>query len=111
MISEIPTVAIEFVYIHDNTSTIQDEVLAQRLGLIPLRGNKEGLRYLKWFKKSTDDDPSQSECSDYNTITLHLNVECTLNEEAAKRGETDPTKLYNNAHGMSCYQISSSALL
>ena len=36
MISEAPTMAIEHVYILNNTSVIQDEVLSHRLGLIPL---------------------------------------------------------------------------
>ena len=36
LISEVPTVAIETVYLHNNTSIIQDEVLAHRLGLIPI---------------------------------------------------------------------------
>ena len=31
--------AIEKVYIQNNTSVIQDEVLAHRLGLIPLKAN------------------------------------------------------------------------
>jgi DNA-directed RNA polymerase I and III subunit RPAC1 len=39
LISEIPTMAIEKVYIANNTSVIQDEVLAHRLGLIPLKAN------------------------------------------------------------------------
>lgn len=33
---KVPTVAIETVYVWNNTSIVQDEVLAQRLGLIPL---------------------------------------------------------------------------
>jgi hypothetical protein len=33
---QVPTVAIENVYVWNNTSIVQDEVLAQRLGLIPL---------------------------------------------------------------------------
>lgn len=36
LLSEIPTMAIEQVYIWNNSSIIQDEVLAHRLGLIPL---------------------------------------------------------------------------
>ena len=35
--AEIPTMAIETVYIETNTSLIPDEVLAHRLGLVPLR--------------------------------------------------------------------------
>lgn len=34
---------------------------------------------------------------DYNTIVLHLKIECTRNG-AAERGERDPKKLYHNAH-------------
>lgn len=37
MIAEVPTLAIEDVVIHRNTTMFQDEYLAQRLGLIPLR--------------------------------------------------------------------------
>ena len=34
---QVPTVAVENVYIWNNTSLVQDEVLSQRLGLVPLR--------------------------------------------------------------------------
>lgn len=36
LISEVPTMAIEKVFINNNTSIIPDEVLAHRLGLIPI---------------------------------------------------------------------------
>jgi len=38
MISEIPISAIEDVYIKDNNSALQDELLAHRLGLVPVKG-------------------------------------------------------------------------
>ncbi|GAB0094495.1 DNA-directed RNA polymerases I and III subunit RPAC1 [Sergentomyia squamirostris] len=45
MLSEIPTMAIEKVYIYNNTSIIQDEVLAHRLGLIPLKADARLFEY------------------------------------------------------------------
>lgn len=98
LMAEVPTLAIEFVFVHNNTSVIQDEVLAQRLGLIPLKGSVEGINRMRWFKKATEDDPdSGSTPSDYNTIVLRLDVECTENSNAAP-DEQDPRKLYRNAH-------------
>lgn len=34
---QVPTVAVENVYVWNNTSIVQDEVLSQRLGLVPLK--------------------------------------------------------------------------
>lgn len=66
MIAEVPTMAIEHVYILNNTSIIQDEVLSHRLGLIPLRVDP---RLFEW--KGDDDEANEK-----NTIVLKLNVTC-----------------------------------
>ncbi|RAO69564.1 uncharacterized protein BHQ10_005576 [Talaromyces amestolkiae] len=97
LIAEVPTLAIEFVYILNNTSVIQDEVLASRLGLIPLKGSIEGLNWMQWFKKATEEDPESSDPSDFNTVVLNLHVECSVNERALP-GEEDPRLRYHNAH-------------
>lgn len=98
LISEIPTLAVENVYIENNTSVIQDEVLAHRLGLIPFNGGREGLHsFLKWHKKPAPGEDPYADCFDWNTVRLELNVTCEANPDAPP-GETDPAKAYRNAH-------------
>lgn len=51
LFSQVPTIAIEDVYVWNNTSIIADEVLSHRLGLVPLNidpallDTKEGMYY------------------------------------------------------------------
>lgn len=65
IIAEIPTMAIEKVYIYNNTSLIQDEVLSHRLGLIPLRADPMKFVPLQGEDFTTD-----------NTFVLELKVTC-----------------------------------
>jgi DNA-directed RNA polymerase subunit D len=39
MITEIPTLAVEWVDIHDNNSALFDEIISHRIGMIPLKFN------------------------------------------------------------------------
>jgi DNA-directed RNA polymerase I and III subunit RPAC1 len=88
---QVPTIAIERVYVYNNTSVIQDEVLSHRLGLVPLHINPRML----------EDAPPDPEVNstDRNTVVFTLDVDCEDNSEA-KAGETNPEKLYINSSGM-----------
>jgi DNA-directed RNA polymerase subunit D len=68
MIGEVPTLAIDDVRIYDNTSAFFDEMLAHRLGLIPL---KTDLSALSTQEKCTCGGAGCPGC----TVTFTLSVE------------------------------------
>jgi len=100
LMSEVPTMAIEKVYIYNNTSIIQDEVLSHRLGLIPLRADP---RKFDWYCEDTDEknkDNSKdinASPSNYgnenNSLEFELKVKCKKNPEA-KKSNSDSVDLY-----------------
>jgi DNA-directed RNA polymerase I and III subunit RPAC1 len=89
MISEVPAVAPEYVYIFNNTSVIQDEVLAHRIGLVPLKVDPD---QLTWINKDAEE---KDKFTDDNTIVLSLDIACTKNPNASP-DSTDPDNLYRN---------------
>ncbi|KAH3679589.1 hypothetical protein WICMUC_000922 [Wickerhamomyces mucosus] len=91
MLSEVPSVAAEQVYIFNNTSVIQDEVLAHRIGLIPLKVDPD---LLNWIDNSVDE---KDKFTDGNTVVLTLDVSCSKNPNASKNS-TDPNELYKNSN-------------
>lgn len=72
MISEIPTLSIDKVYFEKNDSNMPDEVVAHRLGLIPLCFNP------RIVKHSLDCD-CELECQNC-TVRYTCNVTCHENE-------------------------------
>lgn len=78
LIAETPSMAIEKVYIQTNTSIMQDEVLAHRLGLIPIYADPDNFDMMAKGDKADDK----------NTLVFHLNVKCTK----ADLEKTDLTK-------------------
>ena len=47
MIAEVPTLAIDLVEFHENSTVLNDEYIAHRLGLIPIRYQApDSLRYV-----------------------------------------------------------------
>ena len=88
LLSEVPSMAIEKVYMYNNTSIIQDEVLAHRLGLIPLKADP---RLFTW--KGVDSDDLGTE---HDTLEFELKVKCTKKKDAME--SDDPKDMYDNAH-------------
>lgn len=80
--------AIEKVHVHNNTSIIQDEVLAHRLGLIPLKADSRKFE----FKP----DPS-AEANELNTLEFELKIKCTWDKES--QNSTMANDMYKNNNG------------
>ena len=68
MIAEVPTIAIDLVEIENNTTVLNDEFLAHRLGLIPLLSEAAGM--LKRPFEATSEE-------DVTDIIFSLDVKCT----------------------------------
>ncbi|XP_023953599.2 DNA-directed RNA polymerases I and III subunit RPAC1 [Bicyclus anynana] len=75
MLSEVPSMAIEKVMIKNNTSIIQDEVLAHRLGLIPLKADP------KLFEYRAEDSTDGTE---FDTLEFTLKIKCSANKSQPK---------------------------
>jgi len=73
LLAEVPTIAIEKVWFSANSGIIQDEVLAHRVGLVPLKVNPLKLDYVQ-----KNPDTGEDEETDADTLVLHLNVHFPL---------------------------------
>lgn len=76
MLAEVPTMAIEDVHLYQNTSAIPDEVLAHRLGLIPIKADPRHFTY-----KATD-----AEFSPGTSICFKLHCVCKRDAEGNVTG-------------------------
>ncbi|XP_019959086.1 DNA-directed RNA polymerases I and III subunit RPAC1 [Paralichthys olivaceus] len=90
LLAEVPTMAIEKVFIYNNTSIVQDEVLAHRLGLIPIKADPRLFEY-----RNTGEETAEEEGSEIDTIQLQLKIKCSRNPRASK-DSSDPRELYLN---------------
>ena len=84
MVSEVPTMAIEDIFYYDNTSVVPDEVLAHRIGLVPLKTDLEHYRL-----------PSECDCNaDLGCpkcrVTLSLNVKAEDERKTVYSGDLVP---------------------
>ncbi|KAJ3145906.1 DNA-directed RNA polymerases I and III subunit RPAC1 [Geranomyces variabilis] len=93
LIGEVPTMAIEKVFVMNNTSIMHDEILAQRLGLIPIKADPQAFD----FRRGIADEPT-----DLNTIVFKLTVRCEKNLDAPA-GAVHPDDKFINSNVLSSH--------
>ncbi|KAK4290924.1 hypothetical protein Pmani_034083 [Petrolisthes manimaculis] len=86
ILAEVATMAIEKVYMYNNTSIVQDEVLAHRLGLVPLKVDP---RFFEFRNKD------EKEWGAQDSVKYELKVRCSKNPQASDK-ETNPDILYKD---------------
>ncbi|KAM7061392.1 DNA-directed RNA polymerases I and III subunit RPAC1 isoform 2-T2 [Acridotheres tristis] len=86
LLAEVPTMAVEKVFVYNNTSIVQDEILAHRLGLIPIRADPRLFEYR---------NQGDQEGTEIDTLQFQLKIKCKRNPQAAKES-SDPDELYFN---------------
>ncbi|KAK6916408.1 DNA-directed RNA polymerase, insert domain [Dillenia turbinata] len=76
MIAEVPTIAIDLVEIEVNSSVLNDEFIAHRLGLIPLTSERAmGMR----FSRDCDACDGDGQC-EYCSVEFHLRARAVTDQ-------------------------------
>jgi len=91
MIAEVPTIAIDLVEIEVNSSVLNDEFIAHRLGLIPLTSERAmSMR----FSRDCDACDGDGQC-EFCSVEFHLRVKCmtdqTLDVSSKDLYSSDPS--------------------
>lgn len=100
LLAEVPTMAIEKVYLYQNTSVIQDEVLCHRFGLLPLKIDPR--KFLMPTEKVEGVNERGVDCDEEplpdpsRTVVFNINVTCKRKENVPSTA-TEPRQLYHNS--------------
>ncbi|KHN87086.1 DNA-directed RNA polymerases I and III subunit RPAC1 [Toxocara canis] len=100
LLAEVPTMAFEKIYLYQNTSIIQDEVLCHRLGLLPIRADPRlfemPLTKVIGINETGVDVDEEPAGDPKRNLIFELKVACTRKTNASKTA-TDPQEIYENA--------------
>ncbi|KAL5562442.1 hypothetical protein UlMin_032189 [Ulmus minor] len=92
MIAEVPTVAIDLVEIEVNSSVLNDEFIAHRLGLIPLTSDRAmSMR----FSRDCDACDGDGQC-EFCSVEFHLRAKCISDQTL----DVTSKDLYSSDHNV-----------
>lgn len=92
-VPQVPTIAIELVEIESNTTVLNDEYIAHRLGLVPFVSSR--VHDMKTIYEATEDD-------DWTDVEFTLNVRCVRMGGIENLLETAPSLLAGGATKLGC---------
>ncbi|KAJ6716583.1 DNA-DIRECTED RNA polymerase [Salix koriyanagi] len=92
MIAEVPTIAIDLVEIEVNSSVLNDEFIAHRLGLIPL--TSERAMEMR-FSRDCDACDGDGQC-EYCSVEFHLRAKCVTDQTL----DVTSKDLYSSDHAV-----------
>eukprot|EP00802_Teleaulax_amphioxeia_P010845 Tamp_10875.p1 GENE.Tamp_10875~~Tamp_10875.p1 ORF type:complete len:433 (-),score=99.04 Tamp_10875:687-1796(-) len=86
LLAEVPTMAIEKVFVHNNTGVLRDELVAQRLGMIPIKADPS---FFEWPGDEAKDADEHSDLAplDSQVLKFRLKVKC---RKAAGGADNEP---------------------
>jgi DNA-directed RNA polymerase subunit D len=76
VLSDVPTMAVDFAYFYDNTTSVYDEIIAHRLGLVVLKSDEA----LKKYR-------SPEECKDSDETDRNCFVEIIIRKEVSESSD------------------------
>ncbi|GAV81673.1 RNA_pol_A_bac domain-containing protein/RNA_pol_L domain-containing protein [Cephalotus follicularis] len=101
MIAEVPTIAIDLVEIEVNSSVLNDEFIAHRLGLIPLTSERAmSMR----FSRDCDACDGDGQC-EFCSVEFHLRAKCLTDQTL----DVTSKDLYSSDHTVVPVDFSDSA--
>jgi DNA-directed RNA polymerase I and III subunit RPAC1 len=87
LLAEVPTMAIEKVFVHNNTGVLRDELVAQRLGMIPIKVDPSVFEWPGPDAKSADETTDLAALEN-QVLKFRLKVKCRKN--SASGADNDP---------------------
>jgi len=91
VLSDVPTLAVDFIYVYDNSSGVVDEILAHRMGLLVL-DSSEALERLKPPEECENAREDDEDCY----VTLFLEAEVRPNESTGRYVKAGEIQLSKN---------------
>jgi len=108
LLAEVPSMAIEKVYLYQNTSVIPDEVLCHRFGLLPIKANPDDFNFPPTVgvssafmtdedKEAANDNFTEEPAGDPDVnLVFEIKVKCERKKDAVGKAPKEGWEEYYN---------------